>query len=81
MLNLAVLLAEKKEFEKAGRMFDEIIAIQPRFYKAHWGAAEIAMTLGNIEKARRHYQTVLELEPNHPDARKRLEQIDRRANR
>ncbi|HSR53368.1 MAG TPA: c-type cytochrome [Acidobacteriota bacterium] len=51
------------------------LEFHPRSRQSVWRAAQAHERLGNIEKAREGYQKLLELAPNHPLARKALENL------
>ncbi|MFN7137767.1 MAG: tetratricopeptide repeat protein [Limisphaerales bacterium] len=67
--NFAFALQRGNYMVDAANEFEKLLARHPRETRAHLSLANLyAQQLANREKARMHYQKVLELEPQHPQA-------------
>ncbi len=67
--NLALALKQSNYVPDAASELEKLLATKPRETRAHLALANLyAQELGQKSKARQHYQRVLELEPQHPQA-------------
>jgi predicted TPR repeat methyltransferase len=55
--------------------------LTPRWQVAHWNLAQRAMEAGDPDRARRAARQVLEISPDHADARALLAELDQQAQR
>ena len=70
--NLATLAEAQGRWEDAIASYRQAIAINPKRWQAHEGAARLLEKQGKIREAVEHYRELVELNPNAVDARENL---------
>jgi len=73
---LGDVLYRQKHFEAAAGRFAEALRLQPGYQRAIYGLGRSFEHLGRPSDAAACYRAMLELEPGHPDATRRLKQLD-----
>ncbi|MBA4146657.1 MAG: tetratricopeptide repeat protein [Verrucomicrobia bacterium] len=66
--NFAFALQKGNYLVDAANEFEKLLARNPRETRAHLSLANIYVQQGNRDLGRKHYQKVLEIEPNHSQA-------------
>lgn len=61
--NLAWVLAARGELLAAVELFERAIKLEPDFYSAHRGLAEVLETMGQCDRARKHWRRCLAINP------------------
>ncbi|MCF7793741.1 MAG: tetratricopeptide repeat protein [Candidatus Cloacimonetes bacterium] len=72
----ATAILQEKQTEKAKKLFEEIIAANPKEIKSMNNLASIYIEEGNNEKARELLQQCLKIDPNFVYAKKNLEKLN-----
>ena len=67
-LAIGNLHREQKEFDQSVTAYDAALKIDPRFLDAIMAKGDLLAGLGKLEDAKRSYQSITELHPNHPVA-------------
>ena len=82
MVNLSELLGAGDETrEEAVQMASRAADLTPRWQVAQWNLAQRAMEAGDPDRARQAARQVLEISPDHADARALLAELDQQAQR
>ena len=82
MVNLSELLGAGEETrEEAVQMASRAADLTPRWQVARWNLAQRAMEAGDPDRARQAARQVLEISPDHADARALLAELDQPAQR
>lgn len=71
--NLGVLYIQTENYERALPALQSAVGLKPQDADAQYALAGIYETLGQIDLATEHYAYTLALQPNHEDAKTRLE--------
>lgn len=80
MVNLSELLGAADDTrEEAVEMASRAADLTPRWQVAHWNLAQRAMEAGEPDRARQAARQVLEISPEHADARALLAELGRQA--
>ncbi|MGD2248537.1 MAG: tetratricopeptide repeat protein [Candidatus Methanofastidiosia archaeon] len=66
--NYAILLEEKKDFEKAEHHYKKALKINPEYAEAHYNYAILLKEKKDFEKAEHHYKKALKINPEYADA-------------
>ena len=69
-------LREAAQYEEARKVFSFVAEEFPGWPIGHLGLGETLRAMGDVEAATRAYRTVIELEPDHGLAKKRLADVD-----
>lgn len=59
--NLGTLYLLKNEWEKAAEVYSRLLALEPKFPEAWWGAGRAALETGDRDEARRRWEKALTL--------------------
>jgi len=73
--NLGILLFGIGEYESARESFSVAVSLAPNDYQAHLALAHSNRKLGVINETILEYNHVFRLHPNHPVAKRELEEI------
>jgi serine/threonine protein kinase/tetratricopeptide (TPR) repeat protein len=76
-LNLAVALSQRGEFERALALYSDVLADQPGVADIRFNYAVTLRDAGRRDDALRETREVLRLDPQHTDARRLLEELQR----
>ena len=70
--NLGTLLAEAGRLDDAATLFEQALAIDPRYVSPHVNLGMVRQRQGRLQEARAHYETALALRPDDPSAHHNL---------
>jgi tetratricopeptide (TPR) repeat protein len=76
--NLGIARFDAGAIDEAGALFEDAIAADAGYAKAHYNLAEVELRRGRTDEARRLLERTLELAPKHAKARARLERLTTR---
>ncbi len=68
MLELAVAYASNQQLDEAAETYEVILGIEPENYGARLNAGIVYYYTNNFEKANEHFSTIIEQNPDYPDA-------------
>ena len=76
--NAGKRMLEDLEYEKAARLFESVLEIDPGHMGALYYLGECLLGLGKLEEAKEMYEKALDIKPGFTKAKKRIEMIDQR---
>ncbi|HZK17883.1 MAG TPA: tetratricopeptide repeat protein [Clostridia bacterium] len=68
MLELAVAYASNQQLDEAAETYEVVLGIEPQNYGARLNAGIVYYYTSNFEKANEHFSTIIEQNPDYPDA-------------